>query len=110
MLIQLKSTWCFLVTAGLVTLFTACGTTKKAAIPEWRRCQIHHCPLVVETLPAVVGMTIYNKLYHDGLRTNFLHHGRFRYLETYMDIHTVHADVCPECTKAFDEWLAEKMR
>jgi hypothetical protein len=107
---HIKSTSLFPALAGLVIALTACATVKKTATPEWRLCRIHHCPLVTETLPAVVGTTVCTTSYHEGLKTNFLHHGRFRYLQTYMDIHTVSADVCPQCTKAFNDWLAERMR
>jgi hypothetical protein len=67
-------------------------------------CEIHHCPMKVEDIRLVVGQLPIP--FVEAIHTNFPHPGGWRVTPDwgYLDMVSVKAPVCPQCTKSLIEW------
>src|SRR5262245_44124879 len=70
-------------------------------------CEIHGLPMEVRELPCKPGTSVYLADFSAALRTQFPHHDGVRFAEdhAYLSCHTIRTYVCPECAKAYREWL-----
>jgi hypothetical protein len=68
-------------------------------------CEIHHCKMTIQELDCVLAQKVRSNTFQEGLRTRFPHYGPYRLIdEREIDLKTVRVYVCPECTKAYQEF------
>jgi hypothetical protein len=111
--------WVFLMSSRINTfsaLFVAvfalagCASTVDLAKNESSNCEVHRCPMTVQVVDCSPGgFSGYRPEYNTARRSLFPHHGRIHFSEDhgYIYARQLRACVCPDCTKAHDQWQAE---
>jgi len=80
------------------------GLTNK---PPWDGiCEVHHVAMSVQEVDCQQGASVYLPDYGAVLHDQFPHHGRAHFAEDrgYLYARHIRIYVCPDCTKAYDEW------
>jgi len=100
-----------LFTLAAVVCLVGCASTADVARYETSSvCEVHHSAMIVEEVPCISGTSVYLSDFSAALSREFPHYGRAHFVEDHVYVYArrMKLHVCPECTKAYDEWHAQR--
>jgi hypothetical protein len=99
-----------LVCFTTLCLLVGCASAGNLARYESATCEVHNCAMTIQEVECYPGgFSGYLPQFSSAMRHQFPHHGRIHYSEDHGYLYARHLRtyVCPECTKAYDQWIAE---
>lgn len=98
------------LTTLVAVLLADCALTADLTRSQSSTCEVHRCTMTIQVVDCVPGgFSGYRPDFDWAWRKQFPHHGRIHFSEDhgYMYARHLRTYVCPECTRAHDQWLTE---
>ena len=93
-------------------LLAGCASTVDVTKYKNNICEVHQLVMTVHEVECVSGNSCYMPDFRSAMHEQFPHHGWRRYSEDHFVLHArrLRDYVCPECTKAYEDWVARNPR